>query len=56
MQGAPSSDEPKDMAYTSLGILPQHIRGNLSDYETQTFYGRAFEKFKKIFQILTLNY
>ncbi len=46
-QGAPSADEAKDMSSTGLGILPQHIRGNISDFETRTLYGRAFEKYDK---------
>lgn len=43
--GAPSADELKDMGFSGLGVLPQHIRGNLSDFETRLLYGRAFEKF-----------
>ena len=42
--GASSAEEFKDISSTGLGILPQHIRGNLSDFETRCLYGRAFEK------------
>jgi len=44
LQGAPSAEEMKDMSSTCLGILPQHIRGNISDFETMKLYGKAFEK------------
>lgn len=29
---------------TCLGKLPHHLRGNLGDYETSIFYGRAFDQ------------
>lgn len=54
LQGAPSGEEPKDMANTSLGILPQHIRGNISDFEVMKLYGKAFEK-SKIFFVFIIN-
>lgn len=43
---APGFDEDqKKNEETPLGILPQHIRGNLSDFETRIFLCKAFEKY-----------
>jgi len=36
-------DEIKGNEETPLGILPQHLRGNLSDFETKIFLSKAFE-------------
>ena len=42
---APGFDEEeKSNDETPLGILPQHLRGNLSDFETKIFHSKAFEK------------
>ncbi|CAM6001542.1 unnamed protein product [Sphagnum balticum] len=35
-------DEKKNNQETPLGIIPQHIRGNLSDFETKIYYSRGF--------------
>ena len=43
LNGAPAfEEEKKNNEETLLGILPQHIRGNLSDFETKIFFSRAF--------------
>jgi len=42
-KGAPAHDEDKKQNdETPLGIIPQHIRGNLSDFETKIYFSRAF--------------
>lgn len=39
-----ANEDPDKLATTDLGKLPHHIRGNMSDFETHLFYGRAFDK------------
>ncbi|KAL4457081.1 hypothetical protein ABPG74_014719 [Tetrahymena malaccensis] len=41
--GAPAADEIEKLPQTDLGILPQHIRGTMGEFETRVMYGRAFE-------------
>ncbi len=43
-EGAPANENPNNLEETELGILPHHIRGNLSTFDTKIFYGPAFEK------------
>lgn len=41
--GAPADDDVDKLPQTDLGILPQHIRGTMGEFETRIMYGRAFE-------------
>ncbi|EGR34322.1 hypothetical protein IMG5_016380 [Ichthyophthirius multifiliis] len=41
--GAPATEDSKQLQQTDLGIIPQHIRGNMSDFETNILFGIAFE-------------
>ena len=41
---APAHEDQQNLPTTDLGKLPHHLRGNLSDYETSIFYGKAFEQ------------
>ncbi|KRX07613.1 Molybdenum cofactor biosynthesis, MoeB [Pseudocohnilembus persalinus] len=38
----PAGEDREQLQQTDLGIVPQHIRGNMSDFETQVYYGKAF--------------
>ena len=39
-----ANENPDKLELTDLGKLPHHIRGNMSDFETHMFYGRAFDQ------------
>ena len=39
-----ANEDSQKLEGTDLGKLPHHIRGNMSDFETHLFYGRAFDK------------
>jgi ubiquitin-like modifier-activating enzyme ATG7 len=41
---APASEDSNKLPFTELGKLPHHLRGNIGDYETSIFYGRAFDQ------------
>lgn len=41
---APASEDPNNLPVTELGKLPHHLRGNMGDFETSIFYGRAFDQ------------
>lgn len=41
---APAHEDPAQLPTTELGKLPHHLRGNIGDFETSIFYGRAFEQ------------
>jgi ubiquitin-like modifier-activating enzyme ATG7 len=41
---APANEDQNKLPSTDLGKLPHHLRGNLSDFETSIFYGKAFEQ------------
>lgn len=39
-----ANEDPTKLEETDLGKLPHHIRGNMSDFQTNLFYGRAFDQ------------
>lgn len=39
-----ANEDHTKLETTDLGKLPHHLRGNLGDFETSIFYGRAFEQ------------
>lgn len=41
---ARANEDHTKLETTDLGKLPHHLRGNLGDFETSIFYGRAFEQ------------
>lgn len=41
---ARANEDQTKLETTELGKLPHHLRGNLGDFETAIFYGRAFEQ------------
>jgi ubiquitin-like modifier-activating enzyme ATG7 len=41
---APANEDENKLPTTDLGKLPHHLRGNLGDFETSIFYGRAFDQ------------
>jgi len=42
--GAPADEDSTKLPETDLGILPQHIRGTMGEFETRLLYGKAFEQ------------
>lgn len=41
---APANEDSTKLPTTDLGKLPHHLRGNMGDFETSIFYGKAFEQ------------
>lgn len=39
-----ANEDHTKLETTDLGKLPHHLRGNLGDFETSIFYGRAFDQ------------
>lgn len=39
-----ANEDHNKLETTDLGKLPHHLRGNLGDFETSIFYGRAFDQ------------
>ncbi len=39
-----ANEDSDKLETTDLGKLPHHLRGNMSDYETNIFYGKAFDQ------------
>ena len=37
-------EDSSKLEETDLGKLPHHVRGNMSDFEVNIFYGRAFDQ------------
>jgi ubiquitin-like modifier-activating enzyme ATG7 len=42
--GAKAREDPSDCDRSSLGILPQQLRGDLSDFSLKPMYGECFDK------------
>lgn len=53
---APASEDQNKLQNTDLGKLPHHLRGNLSDFETSIFYGRAFDQCVACSQFILNSY
>ncbi|XP_051912735.1 uncharacterized protein LOC127595074 [Hippocampus zosterae] len=43
-EGCPANEKKEKLEESELGILPHHIRGTMSDFATNLYYGRAFDQ------------
>eukprot|EP00825_Cyclidium_porcatum_P019331 TRINITY_DN2194_c0_g1_i3.p1 TRINITY_DN2194_c0_g1~~TRINITY_DN2194_c0_g1_i3.p1 ORF type:complete len:399 (+),score=67.41 TRINITY_DN2194_c0_g1_i3:443-1639(+) len=40
----PASEDEKQLQENDFGIIPQHIRGTISGFDVEIYYGKAFEQ------------